>query len=129
MSDGKALSGVYGMRLLLVGLSIGALAIAPSALANNANEFSSSGAISEPVGGAHITSADPEDEFEAHQREAYERFGPLGVVTLGMDRHEIIVLCHTVAQSFATIAAEEADQDRRIGKFAEVWRLEQRLAA
>jgi hypothetical protein len=81
-----------------------------------------------------ITGAEPadpaaEEEYRTRQREAFEKYGPMGVVTLGMDRLQIIVLCHTIAQGYAAFAAGDTDRDRRIGKFAEVWRFEQRLLA
>ena len=118
------------MRLVPVMLLFGAVAIAPGALAQNTVDLSWSAAIFGPVSAADPMPAQPQgtDEFEALQRKAFEKYGALGVVTLGMDRPEIIVLCHTVAQTFAIIAAEENDRDRRIAKLVEVWRFEQRIA-
>lgn len=118
------------MRLIPVGLLIGALAMASGALAQNAVPVPQSLVIIERGSGTDALLADPEEmhEIEVLQRKAFEKYGPLGVVTLGMDRPEIIILCDTVAQSFAATAAEETDRDRRIAKFVEVWRFEQRLA-
>lgn len=118
------------MRLVPVMLLFGTVAIAPGALAQNAVDPSWSAATFGPASGADLLPAQPQalDEIEALQRKAFEKYGPLGIVTLGMDRPEIVVLCHTIAQTFATIAAEETDRDRRIAKFAEVWRFEQRIA-
>lgn len=118
------------MRLVTVGLLIGTLAIAPRALSQNVSDLPRSAAISEPASGTDPIPIDAErmDEFEILQRKAFEKHGPLGIVTLGMDRSEIIVLCHTIAQSFSAFAAEETDRDRRLAKFVEVWRIEQRLA-
>jgi hypothetical protein len=117
------------MKLVLAGLLIGSLAISPGVLAQNTVDLPRSETISGPVIDTEAASVDPEgmDEFEPLQREAYKKYGPLGLVTLDMDRSEIVVMCHTVAQGYAAFAGEETDRERRVGKFAEVWRFEQRL--
>lgn len=119
------------MKLVLVGLLIGSLAISPGVLAQNTVDLPRSGTISGPVNDAEPMPVDPEgmDAFEPLQRKAFEKYGPLGLVTLGMDRSEIVVMCHTIAQGYAAYAGEETDRERRVGKFAEVWRFEQRLQA
>ncbi|MEL7445425.1 MAG: hypothetical protein AAGK02_06380 [Pseudomonadota bacterium] len=68
------------------------------------------------------------EAYEAMQRAAYEKHGSLGIITLGRDRSEIVVLCDTIAQSYSAAAAEETDRDERIAKFGDVWRFEQRVA-
>lgn len=74
------------------------------------------------------TNARLSDGYDGRQRRAFDKYGPLGVVTLGMEQNEIVVLCHTVAQSFGAIASEETDHELRVNKLAEVWRFEKRLA-
>lgn len=68
------------------------------------------------------------DGMDARQRKAFKKYGSLGVVTQGMDPSERIVLCHTIAQGYASIAAEDPDRNRRMSRFSEIWRFEQRLA-
>ena len=117
------------MRLLLIGLLSLTLAIAPRAFAQNEVGPDQSARVIEPADSTDAVPVNAEgmDEFEDLQRSAFEKNGSLGVVTLGMSQPEIIVLCHTVAQSFGVFAAAETDRDSRIAKFVEVWRFEQRL--
>ncbi|WP_374139686.1 hypothetical protein [Sphingomonas sp. 32-62-10] len=118
------------MRLLLIGLLSVTLAIAPSAFAQDKAGLVRSAPVIGAADSINTVAVDPErmDEFEALQLRAFEKNGSLGVVTVGMNQHEIIVLCHTVAQNFGALAAAETDRDSRIAKFVEVWRFEQRLA-
>lgn len=118
------------MRVLFMGLLSVALAIAPAAFAQDAIGPGRSAPVIEWADSGDAVPVDPEtmDEFPELQRRAFEKNGSLGVVTLGMNRPEIIVLCHTIAQSFGTLAAAETDRDVRIARFVEVWRFEQRLA-
>lgn len=130
MSDGKTLSGVHDMQIPLKKLLSSTLAFALGAYAQDTVGPDQSAPVLEQADSTESAPVDPEGmyEFNDLQRRAFEKNGSLGVVTLGMRQPEIIVLCHTVAQSFATFAAAETDRDSRIAKFVEVWRFEQRLA-
>lgn len=130
MSDREALSGVHGMRFLFLGLLIGTLSIAPAAFAQDkAGPARPELIVIERGDGTDAEAVDPKkaDEFKAQQRRAFEKYGPLGVITLGMSQPEIIVLCHTVAESFGAFAAAETDRESRMAKFVGVWRFQQRL--
>lgn len=130
MSDRDAVSGVHGMRSVLVGLLIGAFAIAPGAFAQDKAGLDRSAPVMiAPVQSADSEAADPERiaQIESLRRRAFEKYGPLGVITLGMSQPEVIVLCHTVAESFGGFAAAETDRDSRMAKFVGVWRFQQRL--
>ncbi len=119
------------MKPVLVGSLLGFLAISANLMAREQDDPPPEPPISAQTVEIREVPADPaaEEEYEAQQREAFEKYGPMGVVTLGMNQSEIVVLCHTIAQGYADFAAEDTYRDRRIGKFADVWRFEQRLLA
>ncbi|UIP05580.1 hypothetical protein LY632_07580 [Erythrobacter sp. SDW2] len=116
------------MRLLTLGLLVASLALPPGALAQHPAE-SEPGPAPGPSVQVYAMPADPKAMavYEAAQQEAFEKHGPFGVVTMRLNQHEIVVLCQTIAEGYASVAAEDTDHDRRIGKFADVWRFEQRL--
>ena len=114
------------MRAARIALLIGSLATATVAFAQDSVDLPPTVIRTGPDSRA----ADPETitAYEAQQQEALEKYGAFGLVTLGMKKPEIVVLCETVAEGFAMFAAEDTDRDSRQAKFGEVWRFEQRLA-
>lgn len=119
------------MRLGALGLLLGCLAASAPLLAGERVEPPLTPPAPPPTLEIREVPADPEaiDAYEAAQQEAFEKSGPFGVVTMHLNQNEIVVLCQTIAEGYASFAAEDTDRDRRIGKFGDVWRFEQRLLA
>jgi hypothetical protein len=118
------------MRFLLLALLTGTLSIVPGAFAQDKVGPAQPERVTIVRGdGTDAEAIDPKkaDEFKAQQRRAFEKYGALGVITLGMSQPEIIVLCHTVAESFGAFAAAETDRESRMAKFIGVWRFQRRL--
>ena len=131
MTDKENASRGYGMRFLILGLLLGTQCIASAAFAQDkVGRARPERVVIKRVDRADAEAVDPKkaDEFNVLQRRAFEKYGPLGVITMGMSQPEIIVLCHTVAESFGGFAAADTDRDSRMAKFARVWRFQQRLA-
>lgn len=119
------------MRIVTCVLLLACLATSASVVAREPGDPPFGLATPPPMVVTGAEPADPaaEEEYRARQQEAFERYGPMGVVTLGMDQSQVVVLCHTVARGYSAFAAEDTDRDRRTARFAEVWLLEQRLLA
>lgn len=114
------------MRLFALGLLVASLAVPPSALAQDPAE-----PMLDQTGVVYDLYDDPEamEAYEALQQEVLEKHGSFGLVTMHLNENEIVVLCQTIAEGYASFAAEDTDRDRRISKFGDVWRFEQLLLA
>lgn len=114
------------MRLFALGLLVASLAVPPSALAQDPVE-----PMLDQTGVVYDLSDDPEpmEAYEALQQEVLQKHGSFGLVTMHLNENEIVVLCQTIAEGYASFAVEDTDRDRRISKFGDVWRFEQWLLA
>lgn len=115
------------MRKIFVGLALAASTLSVGARAQTPGHSPPLAQASSSAVDDLATSAADSARYGESQRKAQGKYGSLGVVTAGMGRPGIIILCETIAGAYRDYAAAETDAEKRMARLAQVWRFAERL--